>query len=142
MAGLHIFEVEEAGTYALAAFVLAFFVASISTEVMWTYALAGPPTARHAPHLLIGATAPPAIPILISMFLGQRGWLLAGISTPENPGCRSLGPMAPDHERPSGDRPWPLANSQIARLIYNSIFGAGPLVIRLVVCRAKASVTP
>jgi hypothetical protein len=133
--GLYLRQAERSGTLGLIAYLLAFFAVSVSAGVMWAYAFAGPPIARHAPQLLTDVSAGLTVPILLSLSLGQLGWLLMGVTAlrarviPRWASWLLIGSVLLLFVLA------PLATSQLARLAYNTLLGLGPLAVGYVLWR-------
>lgn len=133
---LYLRQADRLGSVGLVTYFFAFSALVISFGAMWTYAFTAPVLAREAPHLLTSASSGIIQAVVGSMALGQVGWLILVVASLR-----------------AGVIPrWalfiailsiilvvimtPFAQTQLLRLIYNLLLGAGPLAIGYVLWRS------
>ncbi len=136
---LYLRQANRIGLVGMVIFLFAVSAQTISTGAMWTYAFTAPVLAREAPFLLTSASSGIVKAVIGSMFLGQIGWLLMAIMAlkakviPQWASLVAIGSIILVVVMT------PFAQTQILRLIYNILLGAGPLAIGYVLWKGKRS---
>jgi hypothetical protein len=134
---LHLRQADRVGLAGLVAYLLAFSAMVLSAGAMWTYAVTAPFLAREAPELLTSASSGIIRAVLASMALGQVGWLLLALVSlrakviPQWALLLAVGSIALVLVLT------PFAQTQLLRLIYNVLVGAGPLAVGYVLWRTR-----
>ena len=126
---LYLYQAHELGWIGLIIYLIAFFALVLSSGAMWTYAFSAPDLAREAPQLLTSPYSGIIQAVIVSMALGQIGWLLLILVSFKTKlishwalwiailSIVLVGGLAP------------FAHTQLLRLIYNILLGVGPLMI-------------
>ena len=133
---LYLHQAQQLGWIGLVIYFISFSMLVLSSGAMWTYTFTAPELARKAPQLLTSPSGGIVRSVMASLALGQIGWLLLVLVSFRS---RKIPRWAL----------WvsiisillvivitPLAQSQLLRLIYNILLGAGPLAVGYVLWRA------
>jgi hypothetical protein len=128
---------DRTGWVGLVVYYVAFSAMAISTGAMWTYTFTAPALAREAPFLLTSSTSGIVRAVVASLFLGQVGWLLMAVialwakEIPQWASLVAVGSIV------LVVLMTPFAQTQLLRLIYNVLLGAGPLAIGFVLWKGQ-----
>ena len=113
----------------LIAFLVGFTGAAASLGAMWTYAFTAPVLAREAPDLLTSTGSGIVRAVVVSMFLGQVGWLVIAVAAWRANAIPRWASIVAVGSSVLAIGIAPLAQTQFLRLSYSVVLGIGPLVV-------------
>lgn len=132
---LYLYQSQELGWMGLVVYLISFFSLVLSSGAMWTYAFTAPELAREAPHLLTSPSSGIIRSVMGSLALGQLGWLLLVLISFRSKKLPKWALWVSISSLLLVIVLTPVAQTQILRLIYNILLGAGPLAIGYVLWR-------
>jgi hypothetical protein len=134
---LFLFQADQLGPLGIVIYFFTFSFLVISSGAMWTYAFTAPVLAHSIPKLLTSADSGIIRAVLISMALGQIGWLLLLLISLRIRKLPRWALLVSISSIFGVIVLTPFTQTQVIRLIYNLLLGAGPLAIGYVLWRMK-----
>ena len=139
-AALHLRQAHRTGTVGLVVLIIAFSGLTLSTGAMWTYGFTAPELAREAPSLLTSPTSGVIHAVLVSMVIGQVGWLLMAIMALWANVIPRWASLTAIVSILLVVVLTPFSQTQLLRLVYNARLGLGPLAVGYVLWRGHGNV--
>lgn len=134
---LYLRQADQLGRLGLVVFLLAFAALVASTGAMWTYAFTAPALAHEAPQLLTSVDSGIIRAVLGSMALGQFGWLLLLLVSLRGRAVPRWALLTAIISIILVVVMTPYAQTQLTRLMYNLLLGAGPLAVGYVLWKNR-----
>jgi hypothetical protein len=136
---LYLRQANQLGLGGLIIYFFTFSAMVISSGAMWSYAFTAPVLAREAPHLLTSTSSGIIQAVIGSMALGQIGWLLLAIVSLRARIVPRWALLIAIVSNILVVIMTPFAQTQLLRLIFNVLLGAGPLAIGYVLWQYRKS---
>lgn len=136
---LYLKQAQELGWFGMVIYLICFFMLVLSAGAMWTYAFTAPELAREAPQLLTSPSSGIVRSVITSLALGQIGWLLLVLVSFRSGRIPKWALLVSISSILLVILMTPIAQTQLLRLIYNILLGAGPLAIGFVLWRDHQS---
>ena len=132
---LYLRQADQLGSIGLVIYILSFSALVVSSGAMWTYVFTAPVLAREVPDLLTSPSSGIIQAVIASMALGQIGWLLMVLVSFKSRNIPRWSLWVSITSIILVVVMTPFAQTQLLRLIYNILLGAGPLAIGYVLWR-------
>lgn len=134
---LYLYQADHIGRLGLAVYFLAFSLLVLSTGAMWAYAFTTPALAREAPNILTSMSSDFIQAVLVSLALGQIGWLALLLVSLRTGVVPRIALVVAILSICAVIVLTPFAQNQFVRFVYNILLGTGPLVIGYVLWKIR-----